>query len=261
MRCLYWFIGLVVVSFVAVSVAQDAVSAPTVKVTHNDTYGDILTDGGGKSLYIFLNDKVNGQETANPTCVDTCAQNWPPFLATGQPVAANGAAPSLVGTVDRLDGTKQVTYYGYPLYYYAKDQASGDTTGEGLNDSWYLVSVYGTAVKPAPAAPAAPAPASSTAAATPAELISQGAEIFAGDCAVCHGANGQGDIGPSFVGNTVLNNHQLIISQVLRGGQTMPAFGSQLSDVQVASVLSYIMNTWGNDYGTITPQEVTPSRQ
>ena len=44
-----------------------------------------------------------------------------------------------LGTITRDDGSLQVTYNGMPLYYYAKDMARGDTTGEGVGDEWYTV--------------------------------------------------------------------------------------------------------------------------
>ncbi|WP_425423161.1 hypothetical protein [Siminovitchia fordii] len=34
---------------------------------------------------------------------------------------------------------EQVTYKGYPLYYFAKDQNKGDVNGQGVKDVWYLI--------------------------------------------------------------------------------------------------------------------------
>jgi predicted lipoprotein with Yx(FWY)xxD motif len=53
---------------------------------------------------------------------------------------------SKFSTITRTDGTTQVTYNGWPLYYYAKDQQAGDTTGEGVGSVWYLVSPTGDKV-------------------------------------------------------------------------------------------------------------------
>ena len=44
---------------------------------------------------------------------------------------------------ERTDGTSQVTYNGWPLYYYAKDMAAGDTTGQEAGEKWYLISPGG----------------------------------------------------------------------------------------------------------------------
>ena len=44
-----------------------------------------------------------------------------------------------LGTITRDDGSLQVTYNGWPLYYFAKDAAIGDATGEGAGDKWYTI--------------------------------------------------------------------------------------------------------------------------
>jgi hypothetical protein len=43
------------------------------------------------------------------------------------------------GTITRDDGKTQASYRGWPLYYYAKDQVSGDTTGQGVNNIWFVI--------------------------------------------------------------------------------------------------------------------------
>jgi len=62
-------------------------------------------------------------------------------------VPANPAVRAqLLGTVQRRDGAMQVTYNGWPLYYYARDQNPGDTNGqdvEGFGGEWYLVTPEG----------------------------------------------------------------------------------------------------------------------
>jgi predicted lipoprotein with Yx(FWY)xxD motif len=39
----------------------------------------------------------------------------------------------------RTDGKKQVTFKGWPLYYFAGDKASGDTNGQGIKEAWSVV--------------------------------------------------------------------------------------------------------------------------
>ena len=46
---------------------------------------------------------------------------WPPFYARARPRAAEGVDQSLLGTVKRRDGRRQVTYKGQPLYFYIDD--------------------------------------------------------------------------------------------------------------------------------------------
>ncbi len=60
---------------------------------------------------------------------------WPPLLTTGAPTAGSGVTASMLGTTKRTDGTTQVTYNGWPLYYYVSDKAAGDTTGENVQGS------------------------------------------------------------------------------------------------------------------------------
>jgi predicted lipoprotein with Yx(FWY)xxD motif len=60
-----------------------------------------------------------------------------------------GALASDVGTTSRSDGTKQLTYKGHPLYYYAADTSAGQTTGQGSNSfgaKWWLVTPSGSSI-------------------------------------------------------------------------------------------------------------------
>jgi predicted lipoprotein with Yx(FWY)xxD motif len=113
-----------------------------VEVTSNDTFGSILTDAQGMSLYIFDNDT-----TSQSTCNAGCAPTWPALTVTGQPTGGDGVDASLLGTTERDDGTTQVTYDGHPVYRYSGDAAAGDTNGEGIGGIWHLVSDKGTAVE------------------------------------------------------------------------------------------------------------------
>jgi len=102
--------------------------------------GDILVDSEGMTLYVFDNDTDE-----NSTCYDDCEANWPPL--TGEVTAGDGVDESLLGTSEREDGTTQVTYDGKPLYYFAADQAPGDTNGQGVGDVWWVVDPDGKKIK------------------------------------------------------------------------------------------------------------------
>ena len=115
----------------------------TVEVSESAEFGPILVDAEGMSLYLFTNDTQN---SGTSTCVDDCLANWPPLLTDGDPVAGEGVDETLLGTITRDDGTTQVTYNGWPLYYYAEDTAAGDTNGQGVGDVWFLVTPAGEAV-------------------------------------------------------------------------------------------------------------------
>lgn len=97
--------------------------------------------GWGLSLYLFTVDK-----DASSSCYDQCATNWPPVLTTGAP-AGTGVDDGLLGTTKRSAGTVQVTYNKAPLYRFAKDTHPGWVKGQGVKNTWWLVSADGAAVK------------------------------------------------------------------------------------------------------------------
>lgn len=106
--------------------------------------GSYVADNTGRALYVLVGDE-NGSK-----CTGECLAAWPPLLADAAPVAG---APTLqgvmIGTVERSDGTTQVTYNGHPLYMYAKDTGPGSTTGQDVTDTWgewYLVGPTGVAM-------------------------------------------------------------------------------------------------------------------
>jgi predicted lipoprotein with Yx(FWY)xxD motif len=117
-------------------------AAATIEVT-SASMGDILVDPDGNTLYMFVPDQ---EENGEPTCYDDCAQAWPAFEATGDLTAGEGLDQSLLASVERTDGTTQVTYNDLPLYYFSGDEAAGDTNGQGLMDVWYVVSPEGEPV-------------------------------------------------------------------------------------------------------------------
>ena len=115
-------------------------SAPAlVNVSQNPALGSFLVDGKGMTLYLYTIDKPN---TSN--CYDSCAAAWPPFLTDGAPTAGSGVNGSLLGVTTRKDGATQVTYNGWPLYYFVSDKAPGDTKGEGVQNVWYVVTPEGS---------------------------------------------------------------------------------------------------------------------
>ncbi|MCX2573392.1 hypothetical protein [Pedobacter sandarakinus] len=95
-------------------------------------FGAILTDKGGKTLYMFATD-VTG--TAN--CSGTCETLWPPFYA-GEESNDQNLDKAQVGEITRADGRKQSTYKGYPLYYYASDVVAGDIKGDAFGGNWFV---------------------------------------------------------------------------------------------------------------------------
>ncbi|MEZ4425961.1 MAG: hypothetical protein R3E98_21375 [Gemmatimonadota bacterium] len=131
----------------AVTTAGDrADDAATLGVARHDELGAYLTDGEGRALYLFKSDTA-GQST----CFDRCADVWPPLLTDGMAEATDDALQSsLIGTLRRPDGTMQVTYGGWPLYYYEQDRGPGDIQGQdimGFGAEWYLIGPDGAEVE------------------------------------------------------------------------------------------------------------------
>jgi predicted lipoprotein with Yx(FWY)xxD motif len=114
-------------------------SAAEVDLGQNTALGSFLVDSAGKTLYVFTNDTPG-----TSTCTGNCASTWPPLLTNGAPTTGTGVTASMLGTTTRADGSVQVTYNGWPLYYYSKDMAAGDTNGEGLFSKWYVMTAAGT---------------------------------------------------------------------------------------------------------------------
>jgi predicted lipoprotein with Yx(FWY)xxD motif len=112
----------------------------TVMIATDSNLGEYLVDADGLTLYLFAKDE--GTTTA---CTGGCADNWPPIVAEGAPTGGDGIDLEQLGTADGIE-PNQVTYHGHLLYYFAGDQAPGDTNGVGLPD-WYPVDPAGNAIE------------------------------------------------------------------------------------------------------------------
>ena len=122
-----------------------------------------------------------------------------------------------------------------------------------------------------PAAPARQAPASQP----PPTNHSLGARLYEAQCAQCHGKQGEGqaDAYPALAGNRAVQmtpSHNLVLS-VLQGGygpstqgrpqpHGMPPFQLVLSDAELAAVLSYIRNAWGNQASALSEFDINKFR-
>jgi predicted lipoprotein with Yx(FWY)xxD motif len=123
----------------------------TVVTTATGEAGLFLTDADGMTLYLFTNDSHGVS-----TCSGDCLIAWPALLTDAGPVAGAGVDAALLGTTARDDGSTQVTYAGWPLYRFAGDVAPGDTTGQGVNEVWFVLSPTGQRIAPATEAPSEP---------------------------------------------------------------------------------------------------------
>lgn len=127
----------------ATNAAATSAHATTVE-THSGDMGTFLTDGSGRTIYLFAADHGN-----TSACNGACVTLWPPVTVKGSTQATGQAKTGMLGTITRSDGSKQVTYAGHPLYYYTGDQAAGAVNGQGSNQfgaSWWVVSPTGKAI-------------------------------------------------------------------------------------------------------------------
>jgi predicted lipoprotein with Yx(FWY)xxD motif len=142
-----------------VSCSSDSSDTPTtppttdlktdVNLSTSATLGSYLTDKSGRSLYFFATD-ANGQAS----CTGGCEAVWPPFFAdnlTADKLSA-GLALSDFAAITTPSNKKQLTYKGWPLYYYAPlstgdgyggagmnvIEAAGKTTGDGIDGTWFI---------------------------------------------------------------------------------------------------------------------------
>ncbi|WP_216660609.1 hypothetical protein [Sphingobacterium prati] len=103
-----------------------------VQITANSQFGSILTDENGKTLYFFSNDTKGSS-----TCSGNCLATWPVYYSSEASTDVK-IDKSLLGEIIREDGSKQSTFKGWPLYYYAGDSQSGQAKGDAVNKIWYV---------------------------------------------------------------------------------------------------------------------------
>ncbi len=114
----------------------------TVSVVNNAELGNIVVDAEGFTLYRF------DEDTANPSrsnCDGDCAKKWPPAVSptNWKEVTVAGIDRKLVKSIERADGTCQLTIAGWPVYRFAPDVKPGDIKGQGVGGTWFAVTPEG----------------------------------------------------------------------------------------------------------------------
>ena len=102
-------------------------------------------------------------------------------------------------------------------------------------------------------------------------IIASGKKLFQIRCAPCHQANGEGLAGafPPLKGSQIVNDKDpsAMIDIILNGYDeneaygAMPGFAGQLNDEEVAAIAAYERNSWGNNGGMVTPEQVKAIRE
>jgi len=107
--------------------------------------GPILATGNGDTLYDFVPDTPTHSACIN----DGCVFQWPPFVVNGPVRVQKGLDPSLVWTLKRPDGSRQLSYGGHPLYTYNLDVTPGMVTGQAIDQNgglWYVLGRSGNQI-------------------------------------------------------------------------------------------------------------------
>jgi len=121
--------------------------APTVSVRSTSSYGKILVNSKGFTLYLWTKDKND-----KSACSGGCLAVWPFVLVSGKPTAGPGVNAKLLGTITvKVKGKTEheVTYKKHPLYTFVSDVKAGIISGEGSKafpPVWWLVSPAGNAI-------------------------------------------------------------------------------------------------------------------
>jgi predicted lipoprotein with Yx(FWY)xxD motif len=100
-----------------------------------------LTDGAGRAVYVYLSDTPgkNGSKPVSTCTTAECQTKWPVWSdATKDLVLPSNLDASDFGSFEREDGTSQMTYRGYPLYYFADDDLPGEVAGHNVGD-WRVI--------------------------------------------------------------------------------------------------------------------------
>jgi predicted lipoprotein with Yx(FWY)xxD motif len=111
---------LAAAAVLAPAAMSEKLSARATLTVRTSSFGRVIFDGRGFVVYGFTRDR------GRSACYGACARAWPPYVAPkGGLRAGAGLKRSLLGTVKRSNGTRQVTYAGKPLYHYVGDTHPG----------------------------------------------------------------------------------------------------------------------------------------
>jgi predicted lipoprotein with Yx(FWY)xxD motif len=128
----------------AATAADSSPNAHAIAVK-DSTIGSILADDKGMTLYVFTRDRNNVSN-----CEANCLVTWPAFmLKSGETLDTVAVDSDLrrskLGVAMRFDGSRHVTYYGRPLYSFARDKAPGDVNGQLVGGVWFTINARGVA--------------------------------------------------------------------------------------------------------------------
>lgn len=131
--------------------AGAADTAVEISTMAGDEHGKYLVGRRNLPVYVFGGDVRGGEDkAARRNCDPACQADWPPVVTEGDPTGRGEVRQELLGTIPHHENARQVTYDGWPLYYYAggpdgADRPAGHgATGHG--GEWHLVRPTGEPV-------------------------------------------------------------------------------------------------------------------
>lgn len=134
---------LLAIVFIGCSKNENKRREPMVRIVNHKNHGNILTDKEGHALYFFAND-ANGQNS----CTGNCEKMWPVFYVENISAGMLNAGLNIEDfkTITTSSGKKQLSYKGWPLYYYSpmieggknEQEKPGVVSGDGVNEVWFV---------------------------------------------------------------------------------------------------------------------------
>lgn len=138
---------VVATALVSPAMAQDDA---TLSLAEAETVGEYVAGPDGMPVYAFTTDtQGNGMAPVISCTSQECLGAWPLVTVEGEATAGDGLDSGLVGTMDH-DGETVVTYNGWPLYTFVRDEAGQPPQGnhvESFGGEWYLLDAAGEHVE------------------------------------------------------------------------------------------------------------------
>lgn len=138
-------LGVVAAAVLAPAAMTERSASRPALTARSSSFGKVLFDGRGFVLYAFTRDRRTSR------CYGDCAKAWPPYFAPkGSLVVGRGVKRSLLGTVKRRNGRRQIAYAGKPLYYYVGDRRPGQILCQDVFEyggRWLIVRPSGKLVR------------------------------------------------------------------------------------------------------------------
>jgi mono/diheme cytochrome c family protein len=204
-----------------------------------------------------------GADKAGQDLQGASLQGWYAPNITGNPVVGIGGWDDEEIVTYLKSGVNSHTIASGPMA-----EAVEASTSKMTDLDLRAIAVYLKSIDPSPAATQSPTPADDP------RMISGGA-IYRDNCSACHGGQGKGGnhLFPSLASNSMTQqpNVETLARIVIAGthgvGTTdapttpsMPSFGWRLNDQQIADVLTYVRNSWGNSAAPVSADQVTGLR-